>query len=408
VVLGQGGSLFRVEDTQKLSSKSGHIAHIGYVETGEFSVNDEVVLDIDGDHRFGCMRNHTATHLLNSVLHDVLPLTCQRSSYVTSEYLKFDFSVFNVDFDNELVRRVEEQILKLIEEEMEIDRKAFTSDHLANIDNLIALPGEVYPREVSVIDISKHVEPCCGTHLQNTKDVLSFVVVSVKTPTTGIKSVKCLTGAKALDSRQLGVEALQEIRDFQSTVERVCDEMSASEEKKILLSIDQMQKMISHPNFPYTVAVDLNLVLDQYRRNVKVSQRAVQKGAASEQMKVAVNAQKESSHFCHYLSLPGSEKFSLSKAVKMVSKEKPCIIFSKVKGELKAKAVVPKHLVSPNFTAKLWLDVAASRLGAKTSAPRGQDSSVNCNMAGVTNIEENIIVDVLQDVNLFVENELSK
>ena len=77
--------------------------------------------------------------------------------------------------------------------------------------------------------------------------------------------------------------------------------------------------------------------LDQYRSKVKVSQRAVQKGAASEQMKVAVAEQMDSPYFCHYLTLPGSEKFTLSKAVKMVSKEKPCIIFSKVKEELKAK-----------------------------------------------------------------------
>eukprot|EP00092_Neocalanus_flemingeri_P009035 GFUD01009721.1.p1 GENE.GFUD01009721.1~~GFUD01009721.1.p1 ORF type:complete len:799 (+),score=196.05 GFUD01009721.1:226-2397(+) len=405
-MVGPGGSVFRVEDTQKLSSKSGHIAHIGFVEHGELFVNDEVELEIDEEHRVNCMRNHTATHLLNSVLHDVLPLTCQRSSYVSSDYLKFDFSVFNVDFDNEMVKRVEEEVMKLIDKEIDIGREILSSDNLSNIENIITLPGEVYPREISVIDTSKHVEPCCGTHLHNTKDVGNFVVVSLKSTATGIKSIKCCTGDKAMEARQLGVEALEEILNFQSTVEHFCDEIYAGKMNEILQKIEQMQQRISHPNFPYTVSVDLNSVLERYKRQVKVSQRAVQKGAASDQMKVAIAEQAENPYFCHYLSLPGSEKFSLTKAVKMVAKEKPTIIFSKDGRELKGKAVVPKELVSDTFSAKSWLDVAACSLGAKTSAPRGQNSSINCNMAGIINIEEDVIMDLMQDVKLFVEKEL--
>jgi len=405
-VKGLCGSIFRVEDTQKLSSKSGHIAHVGFVEHGEFTINDEVQLEIDEEHRLGCMKNHTATHLLNSVLHDVLPLTCQRSSYVSSDYMKFDFSVFNVDFDNEMVKKVEGEVQKLIDQEAEIGRELLGSDNLANIENVITLPGEVYPSIVSVINTSKHVEPCCGTHLHNTKDVGNVVIVSLKSPASGLKSVKCLTGEKALDSRRLGVEVLEEILSFQTTVERFCDEIHAGKVDQILHKIEQMQLKISRPNFPYTVSVDLGLVLEKYKRQVKVSQRAVQKGAASDQMKVAIAEQEENPYFCHYLALSGSEKFSLSKAIKMVSKEKPAIIFSKVGGELKGKAVVPKDLVTDKLSAKIWLDVAASNLGAKTSAPRGQDCKVNCNMAGIKNIEEDVILELIENVRLFITKKL--
>jgi len=405
-VVGPGGSVFVVEDTQKLSSKSGHIAHIGFVEAGEISVDDQVVLSIDREFRLGCMRNHTATHLLNSVLNDVLPITCQRSSYVSKDYFKFDFSIFNMNFDNEMVKRIEEKVSELVDQDLSIGREVVSSDGLAHIANLITLPGEVYPREVSLIDTFNHVEPCCGTHLQNSKDVGCFVITGVKTPTSGVKSVRGLTGLKAEESKRLGQEITEEVKSFKTKVEMFCGETGSVNLKEILSKIDQMQKKISHPDFPFLVSVELSLVLDQCKGLIKVSQRAVQKGAASEQMKVALADQSDVPYFCHYLALPGSEKFTLGKAVKMVPKDKPCIIFSKVKGELKGKAVVPKDLVTPSFNAELWLDVAASRLEAKTSAPRGQDSSLNCNMAGVMNIEEDIVVDLLEHLKLFIKQQL--
>merc|ERR1719315_159568 len=113
-------------------------------------------------------------------------------------------------------------MLTLIEKEITINREVMSSGKLANIDNKITLPGEVYPRQVSVIDISKHVEPCCGTHLHNSKDVGSFVVTSVKTPSSGVKSVKCLTGIKAFESKLLAKNITREVADFGTEIEKFC------------------------------------------------------------------------------------------------------------------------------------------------------------------------------------------
>merc|ERR1719430_2985061 len=107
------------------------------------------------------------------------------------------------NIDSKMVRVLEKNVQDLIDKEITINRQVMRSDKLANIDNKITLPGEVYPRQVSVIDVSKHIEPCCGTHLRNSKDVGSFVVTSVKTPSSGVKSVKCVTGDKALESKIL-------------------------------------------------------------------------------------------------------------------------------------------------------------------------------------------------------------
>jgi len=296
------------------------------------------------------------------------------------------------------------EVQKLIDQEISVGKRVIGSDNLADIDNLITLPGEIYPCEVSIIEVSKHVEPCCGTHLHNTKDVGNFVVTSVKSPGSGTKSIKCFTGQKAAESRRMGVELMDEIISFQASVERFCEEINAGKMEEILDKIGKMEQRICHPDFPHSVSVDLGSVLERYKRQVKVSQRAVQKGAADEQLKAAVADQEVNNYFCHYLTLTGTDKFNLTKAVKLVPIGKPAIIFCKVKGELKAKAVVPKQLVTDSFSAKIWLDVAASRLGAKTSAPKGQDSTVNCNMAGIKNIGEDVIFDVLENVRMYAEN----
>jgi len=62
-------------------------------------VGDTAIAEVDGDHRLGNMRNHTATHLLNAVLHEMLTVTCQKSSQVTESDLAFDFSVYGETFN---------------------------------------------------------------------------------------------------------------------------------------------------------------------------------------------------------------------------------------------------------------------------------------------------------------------
>ena len=76
---------FKVEDTQE---EEGVVRHWGRLESGHLVLGSEVEVEIDSEWRLGCMRNHTATHLINSALHSILPVTCQRSSYVSTDYLR--------------------------------------------------------------------------------------------------------------------------------------------------------------------------------------------------------------------------------------------------------------------------------------------------------------------------------
>ena len=178
ITAGDGGR-FKVEDTKRTG---GHVLHIGLVTEGAMTRGEVVTLSLDTDHRLGCMRNHTATHVLNSIL----PVTAQRSSLGTAEYLKFDFSVFKADVDDKMIETIEARINDIIESGAQISRKIVDVSELEGVDNLISLAGENYPACVSLISgAGAHTEPCCGTHLLNTGDIGAMVITSLRTPAPG-------------------------------------------------------------------------------------------------------------------------------------------------------------------------------------------------------------------------------
>jgi len=65
-------------------------------------------------------------------------------------------------------------------------------------------------------------EPCCGTHLANTADIQSFAVVSLRSPATGLKSLRCLTGPAAEAARQRGLALCEAVLAFQAVLQILC------------------------------------------------------------------------------------------------------------------------------------------------------------------------------------------
>ena len=104
--------VFKVEDVQRLPS--GHVLHVGHVEHGCLPVGAVAKTRIDTGRRISLMQNHTAAHVLNSVLHETLPLTCQRSSLVTPQGFKHEFSVYSVNLDTTFVDEVESKVNELL------------------------------------------------------------------------------------------------------------------------------------------------------------------------------------------------------------------------------------------------------------------------------------------------------
>jgi alanyl-tRNA synthetase len=145
------------------------------------------------------MRNHTVTHLTQAALRKVLGDQVKQSgSYVGPDYMRFDFS-HHQPMTAEELRQVEEivngEIIKghpVVTEVMDIESAKKTG--------AIALFGEKYGdtvRVVSIADVSK--ELCGGTHVENTGQIGSFVIVAESGIASGVRRIECITGRKATE-----------------------------------------------------------------------------------------------------------------------------------------------------------------------------------------------------------------
>ena len=183
---------FTVEDTIKLSG--GKVGHIGKMTGGMIKTGDEAVLTVDADLRAKTCKNHSATHLLQKALRDVLGTHVEQAgSYQDGERTRFDFSHFAAMTPEEIARAeaiVNEKIAESIPVQTDI-----MSVEEAKKSGATALFGEKYGdtvRVVSMGDFSK--ELCGGTHVGNTADITAFKILSENGVAAGVRRIEALTG----------------------------------------------------------------------------------------------------------------------------------------------------------------------------------------------------------------------
>lgn len=187
---------FIVEDTVPLVG--GKYGHIGYMENGMLRVGDTVQLSVDAKLREKTCRNHSATHLLQKALREVLGTHVEQAgSYQDSERTRFDFSHFSAMTAEEL-KQVEQTVNEKIAEGIPVVTDVMTVDE-AKKTGAMALFGEKYGEKVRVVsmgDFSK--EFCGGTHVKNTADISAFKIISESGVAAGTRRIEALTGENVL------------------------------------------------------------------------------------------------------------------------------------------------------------------------------------------------------------------
>jgi alanyl-tRNA synthetase len=187
---------FVVEDTIKLLG--GKYGHVGYMAEGMIRVGEEVTLAVDEKLRAKTCRNHSATHLLQKALREVLGTHVEQAgSYQDSERTRFDFSHFAALTPDEL-SKVEEMVNEKIAEHIPVVTDIMTVDE-AKKTGAMALFGEKYGETVRVVsmgDFSK--EFCGGTHVANTGDISAFKIISENGVAAGVRRIEALTGDNVL------------------------------------------------------------------------------------------------------------------------------------------------------------------------------------------------------------------
>ena len=200
-----------VEITDCIKVVGGKIAHIGVVTDGEIKVGEKAEVSIDVKNRLSISRNHSATHLLQKALREVLGTHVEQAgSYVSADRLRFDFTHFQAVTPEE-IKKVEDIVNEKILEGIDIVVKEMSIDEARKL-GAMALFGEKYGEIVRVVNMGGYsVEFCGGVHLKNTAQAGSFKIVSEGGVAAGVRRIEALTGEGALKFYQQQGEDLKKV-----------------------------------------------------------------------------------------------------------------------------------------------------------------------------------------------------
>lgn len=190
---------FQVTDTQK----DGEIfIHTGRVTEGSILVGDSISATVDSDRRDAIRRAHSATHILHFALQQNIGEDAQqRGSKVSEDSLRFDFASMDPVGDAVLAK-IEKQTNERIAESAPIKAEILPLEE-AKKTGAMMLFGEKYPdpvRMVSIGDFSK--ELCGGIHLDNSREIESFEIISEENMSAGTRRIQAVTGQKAKENQQ--------------------------------------------------------------------------------------------------------------------------------------------------------------------------------------------------------------
>ncbi|MEI6831446.1 MAG: alanine--tRNA ligase [Candidatus Omnitrophota bacterium] len=288
-----GKNVFEVLDTQKINNV---FLHIGKVSFGSFKKGDIVVAQIDAQRRLNITKNHTATHILQAALRQVLGNHVQQQgSLVEEEKFRFDFTHFK-GLSKEEISRVEEVANSYLVKNQAVNCKEMALKE-AKQAGALAFFEEKYAENVRVViigDISK--ELCAGTHLDNVSKIGLIKIISEGSVASGIRRIQGVTASFAerfiKDEEQ---KAIAEVAKVQKLQELKKDEKKRSIEVanslvNALPRLIEKNVLINGVNTIFSLEDDLDMpalriLADKIKE--KISHVVIALGSADKQQKKA-------------------------------------------------------------------------------------------------------------------------
>ncbi len=368
---------FEVEDTQTVA---GYVLHIGRVTDGRLRVGERVQVAIDRKRRLPIQANHTATHLLNFALREVIGESVdQKGSLVAPDRLRFDFSARHGMKPAE-IERVESIVNDFIQKNLPVQAEEMPLEQARSIDGVRAVFGEKYPDPVRVVAIAPagglsemkekphdpkwrqySVEFCGGTHLNSTGEVRSFVLTGEGALAAGVRRVTALTGEAAVRAREAGEKAIERLR-----------EATGLEGDSLVRAFDSIAGDIEQIVTSGSIKARLQEGLDALREKVKQVRKKSQASARDEVVERArqiADSQGRDAHATVIIEcIDGADKDLLLAAMDVIRakcEESAVMLFStdEAEGKVAIAAAVPKPLIEKGLKAGDWVREAAKACG---------------------------------------------
>ncbi len=213
---------------------------------GSIKNGDEFILSIDKKRHFAIAKNHSATHLLQSALIEVLGEDIkQKGSYVDDEYLRFDFTHFEKISEVDL-KKVERIVNEFISDAIDNNTQILPIEEAKKV-GAISLFDEKYGKEVRVVsfgEVSK--EFCGGNHVKNTSDIGLFVIETEGSIANGVRRIQAKTSFKAYELLKQREELLNEIKE----------EVEAKSYKESIDRVKSIENQLNEMTNKYKVVFD--------------------------------------------------------------------------------------------------------------------------------------------------------
>ncbi|XP_044107856.1 alanine--tRNA ligase, mitochondrial isoform X4 [Neovison vison] len=356
----------------------GFILHEA-VAPEDLKVGDQVQLHVDEAWRLGCMKKHTATHLLSWALRQALgPGTEQRGSHLNPERLRFDVAT-QAPLTSQQLRAVEGTVRDAVAQDEPVYMEDVALVHTAHVPGLRCL-DEVYPDPVRVVSVGvpvahaldpgsraalkTSVELCCGTHLLRTGAIGDLVIVGERQLTRGTTRLLAVTGEQAQQAREVGQNLAQEV---EAATERL------RQGSKDVVAAQRLSKDMGR----LTDAVDLAVMPQWQRRELQATLKGLQRRAntAVRKLELGQAAEKTQELLQRHSQGPlivdtvAAESLSvLVKVVRQLCERVPgtsvFLLSPQQLGHVLCACQVAQS-ATPAFTAEAWALAVCSHMGGK-------------------------------------------
>ncbi|QJC38388.1 alanine--tRNA ligase [Enterobacteriaceae endosymbiont of Donacia fulgens] len=239
-------NIFQVYNTK---IQGNLIIHIGKMILGSLKINDYLYSKINIINRLMISRNHSATHLLHSILREKFGNYIeQKGSLITNKYLRFDFS-YNNSIELQDIFDIEKKINNFIFKNIPIKTYFKKKKELQNNNNIIKLFHHKYGEKIRIVNIKNiSQEFCCGTHVLNTQEIGFFIIIKFLNIANGIKRIHAITHNLALEYVQKQNKNIKIISNIFKTDEENLIKNILLDKKKINIlkyNIKELEKYIS-------------------------------------------------------------------------------------------------------------------------------------------------------------------